>query len=756
MAQISEAFFKGGRRYSISVPFALLARWNSNHAQGDEAEVKFIEEFMDDSITNYEIEFTPGRLAGSIDNAVVEEELVKNGRSDRAFMNFLEKIGGADRPDGDANVWVPKNEARFKRYYVHAVNDEVINTDYAEDDELRRWLDDNYGGQFHRFEQAIEDSLSPLDFDDLSESEVEEALQKLGEEIASDAKDRFFDGRPVTSFKFVSADTDNKTMVFEVECSEKLSEESLAKLVHDINNWCENYDDQETEIGFADGMLELWIAMGAASVAKGYHRTKKALVAKQQNTDSELSTRVKKFKNKAVSVINPFKNKAMSVINPVINKAKKGAGKMLRRAASAMGESDIEAEADRYIADPLFEGPTTLPDEPVVAPDTDDPGIADPDEPVKPSKPAKPAPETNPFKRPRINPGEEPRPKAYSPAMEGLERFVTEGSDFAPFLNVRNRGRKRKLKRRVNESVSGSHTTESGIVITVYADDPTEIEANVFVPAELAATEDEAMTVAESADTNGLMTPDFTFERVEKAEGGWDVYYSCCAECQEDHSDDDDAFYGDDDGMPGMRESRRPGTPRRSLTEALDVKGACRVCHDSGCVVAELDKIKALEDGATVTITTNNGSVKICREGDQYHVGQVVSKHDLTLESTLGTSGEEAPSWSMEIDNEMVKITFDEVLDYIKKNNIPVTTIPVKDVFQFCAHKNKTDKETLARSERSSLDYPIIVTKMNGKPTMVLDGHHRLLKAKNNNIDKIKAQVIDLNKASREYQEMFT
>ena len=338
MAQISEAFFKGGRRYSISVPFALLARWNSNHAQGDEAEVKFIEEFMDDSITNYEIEFTPGRLAGSIDNAVVEEELVKNGRSDRAFMNFLEKIGGADRPDGDANVWVPKNEARFKRYYVHAVNDEVINTDYAEDDELRRWLDDNYGGQFHRFEQAIEDSLSPLDFDDLSESEVEEALQKLGEEIASDAKDRFFDGRPVTSFKFVSADTDNKTMVFEVECSEKLSEESLAKLVHDINNWCENYDDQETEIGFADGMLELWIAMGAASVAKGYHRTKKALVAKQQNTDSELSTRVKKFKNKAVSVINPFKNKAMSVINPVINKAKKGAGKMLRRAASAMGE----------------------------------------------------------------------------------------------------------------------------------------------------------------------------------------------------------------------------------------------------------------------------------------------------------------------------------------------------------------------------------------------------------------------------------
>jgi len=141
-------------------------------------------------------------------------------------------------------------------------------------------------------------------------------------------------------------------------------------------------------------------------------------------------------------------------------------------------------------------------------------------------------------------------------------------------------------------------------------------------------------------------------------------------------------------------------------------------------------------------------------------------KHDLTLiseayasmykESTLGTSGEEAPSWSMEINDKMVTITFDEVIDYIKKNNIPVTSIPVKDVFKFCAHKNKTDKETLARSERSSLDYPIIVTKMNGKLTMVLDGHHRLLKAENNNIDKIKAQVIDLNDAPSEYQEMFT
>ena len=48
-----------------------------------------------------------------------------------------------------------------------------------------------------------------------------------------------------------------------------------------------------------------------------------------------------------------------------------------------------------------------------------------------------------------------------------------------------------------------------------------------------------------------------------------------------------------------------------------------------------------------------------------------------------------------------------------------------------CAHRNKTEKETLDRSERSSLDFPIIVLKKNGKYHMILDGHHRLLKAKN-------------------------
>jgi ParB-like chromosome segregation protein Spo0J len=38
---------------------------------------------------------------------------------------------------------------------------------------------------------------------------------------------------------------------------------------------------------------------------------------------------------------------------------------------------------------------------------------------------------------------------------------------------------------------------------------------------------------------------------------------------------------------------------------------------------------------------------------------------------------------------------------------------------------------------------------------MILDGHHRLLKAINNNIETIKARVLDLSTAPKLYQSMF-
>lgn len=122
---------------------------------------------------------------------------------------------------------------------------------------------------------------------------------------------------------------------------------------------------------------------------------------------------------------------------------------------------------------------------------------------------------------------------------------------------------------------------------------------------------------------------------------------------------------------------------------------------------------------------------------------------------SYGTSGEEAPSWTKTIDGKKTTITVDDIQNYLDKNKVPVTKIPTKDIFNLCAHKGKKDKKTLDRSERSNLDYPILVAKKDNEFVMILDGHHRLLKAHNNDIDKIKARVIDLDKAPTKYQKMF-
>lgn len=113
-------------------------------------------------------------------------------------------------------------------------------------------------------------------------------------------------------------------------------------------------------------------------------------------------------------------------------------------------------------------------------------------------------------------------------------------------------------------------------------------------------------------------------------------------------------------------------------------------------------------------------------------------------------------SWTKEINGKEVTITIKDVEKYIEKEDIPTTKIPVDDIFDMCIHKNKNDKKTLKRSEQTNLKYPIIIAKdINGEYTMILDGHHRLLKAKNHNKENIKAKVIDLFEAPYKYKKMF-
>ncbi len=113
----------------------------------------------------------------------------------------------------------------------------------------------------------------------------------------------------------------------------------------------------------------------------------------------------------------------------------------------------------------------------------------------------------------------------------------------------------------------------------------------------------------------------------------------------------------------------------------------------------------------------------------------------------------EETSWTS---NDGQKVTIHEVQDYLKSINSPIVEISVDEIYDMCCHIGKTDNETIERSERSDLSFPIIIAKGVDKDwSMILDGHHRLLKAYNNGVDKIKALVLDLANAPKIYQELF-
>lgn len=110
--------------------------------------------------------------------------------------------------------------------------------------------------------------------------------------------------------------------------------------------------------------------------------------------------------------------------------------------------------------------------------------------------------------------------------------------------------------------------------------------------------------------------------------------------------------------------------------------------------------------------------------------------------------------WCDVIDGVDVKITIQDVETYLKDNI--VVDILVDDIFHLCAHKNKKDKVTLDRSEASDLSFPIIVAKnSDDEYVMVLDGMHRLLKAKNNGMKTIKAKILNLKNAPDLFKKMF-
>jgi hypothetical protein len=113
-------------------------------------------------------------------------------------------------------------------------------------------------------------------------------------------------------------------------------------------------------------------------------------------------------------------------------------------------------------------------------------------------------------------------------------------------------------------------------------------------------------------------------------------------------------------------------------------------------------------------------------------------------------------SWTDTIDGAEKTITIQEVEEYLDSVNAPVKEVEVDEIIHLCAHRDKTDTETLERSERANLSYPIIISRdKTGKYNMILDGMHRVLKAYNHKMLKIKARILDLREAPRDLQIMF-
>jgi hypothetical protein len=111
-------------------------------------------------------------------------------------------------------------------------------------------------------------------------------------------------------------------------------------------------------------------------------------------------------------------------------------------------------------------------------------------------------------------------------------------------------------------------------------------------------------------------------------------------------------------------------------------------------------------------------------------------------------------SWTCDIDGVEKTVSISEVEDYIK--DAPIIGIPVNIIKGMCCHLGKSDEATLSRSNAANLDFPIIISKdVDGKYNMILDGHHRLLKAINNNVVTINAKVLDLSTAPILFKRMF-
>ena len=90
------------------------------------------------------------------------------------------------------------------------------------------------------------------------------------------------------------------------------------------------------------------------------------------------------------------------------------------------------------------------------------------------------------------------------------------------------------------------------------------------------------------------------------------------------------------------------------------------------------------------------------------------------------------------------KIMIGDVADHLGDKTIDVVPLDVRDQVLKSRGKDRLPTTSQDRIDKADLSFPIIITKKGGKFLDVLDGNHRLQKAIDENVESIKAKILDL------------
>ena len=84
------------------------------------------------------------------------------------------------------------------------------------------------------------------------------------------------------------------------------------------------------------------------------------------------------------------------------------------------------------------------------------------------------------------------------------------------------------------------------------------------------------------------------------------------------------------------------------------------------------------------------------------------------------------------------KVTIGDVVDYLGDKTVAI------NVLELSQQLSSLPTQGAERVAAASLEYPIIVVKSGGQYRYVLDGNHRLQKAIDEQVESIKAKILDL------------